>query len=66
MTSAFVLNEFNFDLSPSRLLVLWLLIVIIILCTALYRVAVLDEAIVGDGREAGGGVDGLEPLALVC
>jgi len=52
MTSRFVLDEFNLDLSSSRLLIRlgFVSIVVFIVKAAVYRVVVIDEPVLSNGR----------------
>ena len=60
MTSRFILNKFDLDLSPSRLLVgFGLLLILLVLCSTVHGILVIDKRVVCDGvwrGLCGGGV----------
>ena len=50
MTSRFILNKFDLDLSPSRLLVgFGLFLILLVLCSAVHGILVVDERVICDG-----------------
>lgn len=49
MTSRFILNKFDLDLSSTGLLILWFLLLVIVVAAALCGVLVVYEAVLGYG-----------------
>jgi len=53
MTSRFILNKFDLDLSSSGFLLLWLIVFVFVVPSALTSVMVVDERVFGDGLAGG-------------
>ena len=70
MTSALILNELDFDLSSTGLLVLWLVVIVIIVAATLDRVVVSNEGVVSASHGCvvallSVGVEGVDALSLI-